>query len=149
MRDVTGFADPRLQRWLPVLVLPPILLLDGALSSEVGPIGPLAVVSAYVAVLPLALRAPRLHCYSHPMLQREVCGADLAATLRRSDFGMTDGLPFIGALPRGVCVVTAFGPDGPAGMTASSVSPLSLEPAVIVVGIRAASRTLDASQRTR
>ena len=46
--------------------------------------------------LPLSLRAPRLQCYVHPQLQREVCGADLVATLRRSDFGMTDGLPFIG-----------------------------------------------------
>lgn len=46
--------------------------------------------------LPLSLRAPVLRCYVHPQLQREVCGADLTATLRRSDFGMTDGLPFIG-----------------------------------------------------
>ncbi|MBX3626970.1 MAG: YceI family protein [Rhizobacter sp.] len=46
--------------------------------------------------LPLSLRAPALRCYPHPLLQREVCGADLSATLRRSDFGMTDGLPFIG-----------------------------------------------------
>ena len=50
----------------------------------------------------------------------------------------------IDALPRSVCVVTAFGPDGPAGMTASSVGPLSLDPPVLVVGIRAASRTLHA-----
>lgn len=46
--------------------------------------------------LPLGLRAPRLSCHRHPVLQREACGADLAATLRCSDFGMTDGLPFIG-----------------------------------------------------
>lgn len=46
--------------------------------------------------LPLSLRAPALRCYLHPQLQREVCGADLTASLRRSDFGMTDGLPFIG-----------------------------------------------------
>jgi len=45
---------------------------------------------------PVTLRAPLLHCYTHPMLNREVCGADLEGDLKRSDFGITDGLPFIG-----------------------------------------------------
>lgn len=45
---------------------------------------------------PVVLRAPLLHCYTHPMLNREVCGADLEGDLKRSDFGITDGLPFIG-----------------------------------------------------
>jgi signal transduction histidine kinase len=57
MASVTGaLADPRVQRWLPLLVLPPILLLDGALSQHGSGVGPLSVVFAYVAVLPLALR---------------------------------------------------------------------------------------------
>lgn len=46
--------------------------------------------------MPLSLSAPKLQCRPHRDTQREVCGADLTATLRRSDFGMTDGLPFIG-----------------------------------------------------
>lgn len=58
--------------------------------------------------LPLSLHAPRLHCYVHPQLQREVCGADLTATLRRSDYGMTDGLPFIGDTVRLVIQVEAI-----------------------------------------
>ena len=57
MRMVTGpLSNPTLLRWLPVIVLPPILLLDGLLSEKGDPVGLLAVVSAYVAVLPLALR---------------------------------------------------------------------------------------------
>lgn len=44
----------------------------------------------------VVLRSPQLHCYLNPQLQREVCGADLEAELQRSDFGITDGLPFIG-----------------------------------------------------
>jgi len=44
---------------------------------------------------PVVLRAPLLHCYTHPALNREVCGADLEGDLKRSDFGITDGLPFI------------------------------------------------------
>ncbi len=44
---------------------------------------------------PLVLRAAQLNCHPHPMLKREVCGADLVGELQRSDFGVTDGLPFI------------------------------------------------------
>jgi signal transduction histidine kinase len=49
--------NPTLQRWLPVIVLPPVLLLDGVLSAKGDPVDLLSVVIAYVAVLPLALRA--------------------------------------------------------------------------------------------
>jgi signal transduction histidine kinase len=54
---VTGaLRNPTLQRWLPVIVLPPILLLDGVLSEKGEPVDLLSVVVAYAAVLPLALR---------------------------------------------------------------------------------------------
>lgn len=58
MRTVTGLlANPTFQRWLPVIVLPPILLLDGLLSTKTGTDPSLFdVVCAYAAVLPLALR---------------------------------------------------------------------------------------------
>ena len=32
---------------------------------------------------PVVLRAPLLHCYTHPALNREVCGADLEGDLKR------------------------------------------------------------------
>jgi signal transduction histidine kinase len=55
---VTGrLASPRLQRWLPVIVLPPILLLDGVLSEKGDAVDLLSVLVAYVATLPLALRS--------------------------------------------------------------------------------------------
>lgn len=57
---------------------------------------------------PVSLRAPLLRCYEHPMLKREVCGADLETELRRSDFGITDGLPFIGDKVRLVIQVEAI-----------------------------------------
>ncbi|HST42847.1 MAG TPA: sensor histidine kinase [Conexibacter sp.] len=55
---MTGLlANPTFQRWLPVIVLPPILLLDGLLSTKTGTDPSLFdVLCAYVAVLPLALR---------------------------------------------------------------------------------------------
>ena len=54
---MTGaLGNPTLLRWLPVIVLPPILLLDGLLSEKGDPVDLLSVVIAYVAVLPLALR---------------------------------------------------------------------------------------------
>ena len=57
MRTMPGApANPTLQRWLPVIVLPPILLLDGLLSAEGDDVDLLSVVFAVVATLPLALR---------------------------------------------------------------------------------------------
>lgn len=61
---------------------------------------------------PLVLRAPRLHCDMHPMLKREVCGADLEGELQRSDFGISDGLPFIGNSVRLLIPVEAIRADG-------------------------------------
>src|SRR3954451_14205986 len=58
MRAMTGVVrSPTLQRWLPVIVLPPILLLDGLLSADGRPVDLLSVVFAYVAALPLVWRA--------------------------------------------------------------------------------------------
>jgi signal transduction histidine kinase len=57
MQTMSGaLANPALQRWLPVIVLPPILLLDGLLSGEGDHVDLLSVVIAVVATLPLALR---------------------------------------------------------------------------------------------
>jgi signal transduction histidine kinase len=57
MQTMTGaLSNPTLQRWLPVIVLPPILLLDGLVSGEGDDVDLLSVVFAVVATLPLALR---------------------------------------------------------------------------------------------
>jgi signal transduction histidine kinase len=58
MAPMTGvLANPTLLRWLPVIVLPPILLLDALLSSKPGTeVDLLGVLCAYLAVLPLTLR---------------------------------------------------------------------------------------------
>jgi len=50
----------------------------------------------------------------------------------------------VGLLPTGVTVVTAFGPGGPAGATASAVCSLSLEPMMMLVCLDRGSRTLEA-----
>jgi polyisoprenoid-binding protein YceI len=44
---------------------------------------------------PVTLTATRFNCFDHPMLKREVCGGDFEATVQRSQFGMTYGLPGI------------------------------------------------------
>lgn len=44
---------------------------------------------------PLALRALSFRCGVHPVLQRDWCGGDFEAELRRSDFGMSFGLPLV------------------------------------------------------
>ena len=40
---------------------------------------------------PLALKINSFKCMPHPMLKREVCGADAFGTLNRADFGITSG----------------------------------------------------------
>ncbi len=45
---------------------------------------------------PLNLTLNNFRCGMHPRLQKEVCGADASATIKRSDFGMTYALPAVG-----------------------------------------------------
>lgn len=40
---------------------------------------------------PVALEIRSFKCMPHPMLRREVCGADALATIRRDEFGMASG----------------------------------------------------------
>lgn len=43
---------------------------------------------------PVALAITEFHCGTHPLTRRPMCGARATATLRRSEFGMTAGLPW-------------------------------------------------------
>ena len=52
----------------------------------------------------------------------------------------------MGMLPTGVTVVSANGPDGPAGATANAVSSLSIEPMLMLACLDRGSRTLLAVQ---
>ncbi|WP_026355116.1 YceI family protein [Massilia niastensis] len=42
---------------------------------------------------PLTLSINRFKCIDHPSLKREVCGADVSAQFKRSDYGVNFGLP--------------------------------------------------------
>ena len=42
---------------------------------------------------PLTLTINKFKCIDHPMLKREVCGADVTGNFQRSDFGINFGLP--------------------------------------------------------
>jgi polyisoprenoid-binding protein YceI len=42
---------------------------------------------------PMTLTLNKFKCIQHPMLKREVCGADASASFQRSDFGVTYGMP--------------------------------------------------------
>jgi len=55
----------------------------------------------------------------------------------------------IGRFATGVAVVTAAGPDGPAGMTTNAVASLSLEPLLLLVCFDLRSRTLKIVQQSR
>jgi polyisoprenoid-binding protein YceI len=45
---------------------------------------------------PVTLTFNRFNCYTNPMLKKEVCGGDLSATIKRSDFGIKYGVPNVG-----------------------------------------------------
>ncbi len=42
---------------------------------------------------PMALKITHFKCIMHPLLKREVCGADAHGSFDRSDYGMNIGLP--------------------------------------------------------
>jgi polyisoprenoid-binding protein YceI len=42
---------------------------------------------------PVTLKINKFKCIMHPLLKREVCGADASAEFKRSDFGLNYGLP--------------------------------------------------------
>ncbi len=42
---------------------------------------------------PVTLAINKFKCIQHPMLKREVCGADASAEFSRADFGISYGLP--------------------------------------------------------
>lgn len=45
---------------------------------------------------PVTFNANLFHCGPHPMTKKKQCGADLIATIKRSDFGVKYGLPLLG-----------------------------------------------------
>ncbi|MDP2142628.1 MAG: YceI family protein [Gallionella sp.] len=44
---------------------------------------------------PLKLTVSNFHCAPHPMNKKQACGADITATLKRSEFGMTKYVPAV------------------------------------------------------
>lgn len=45
---------------------------------------------------PIILQVSQWRCAKHPVLPRQLCGADLETTIKRSAFGMNYGIPGIG-----------------------------------------------------
>lgn len=60
------------------------------------------------AAKPLHLAVTNFRCGRHPMTRKEVCGADISATLKRSDYGMSKYVPAVGDEVRIVSPVEAY-----------------------------------------
>jgi polyisoprenoid-binding protein YceI len=45
---------------------------------------------------PLSLKVSHFKCGVHPIYKKEVCGADASATIKRSEFGISQFLPAVG-----------------------------------------------------
>jgi polyisoprenoid-binding protein YceI len=57
---------------------------------------PVAVMGEFTLMgvtKPLTLNINAFKCITHPMLKREVCGADASGEFKRTDFGMTKYVP--------------------------------------------------------
>lgn len=57
---------------------------------------------------PVTLTITRLNCGIHPMLRKEMCGADVVANIKRSDFGMSAYVPAVGDDIRIIIPVEAY-----------------------------------------
>jgi polyisoprenoid-binding protein YceI len=65
---------------------------DGDMPTEVE--GELTLLGQ---TLPVNLKISSFKCRTHPLLRREVCGAEAATTIDRSQFGMTSSVAFTSA----------------------------------------------------
>ena len=45
---------------------------------------------------PLSLRVDNFHCATHPLTRKMHCGADISATISRTQFGMAKWVPMVG-----------------------------------------------------
>lgn len=80
--DVAGFPDVTFQS--------NAFAFEG--SQVVGVSGTLTLRGVKDEVV---LKANRFNCYQHKRIGREVCGGDFETTIKRSQYGMTFGLPGI------------------------------------------------------
>lgn len=45
---------------------------------------------------PVTLKVDLFKCAPHPMLKKDACGANATAAIKRSEFGMSEFIPFVG-----------------------------------------------------
>ena len=64
------------------------LVFDGEL-----PVGANGELTLLGVTRPVALKITRFRCGTHPIFRRAICGAEAGTMIRRSEFGMTTGLP--------------------------------------------------------
>ncbi len=57
---------------------------------------------------PLKVTVTNFRCADHPMVKKPACGADVSTSIKRSEFGMTKGLPAIGDVVKIVIPVEAI-----------------------------------------
>lgn len=57
---------------------------------------------------PLTLTVANFTCGAHPMNKKTLCGADITATIKRSEFGMTYAVPAIGDEVKLIVPVEAY-----------------------------------------
>ncbi len=72
------------------------------------PVAAEGVLTLLGVAKPVRLAIANFHCGIHPLNRKELCGADVSARIRRSDFGMTKYLPAVGDEIRILIPVEAY-----------------------------------------
>ena len=92
--------------------------VDGAPTRVIGEL------TLHGMTRPLDLRIDRFKCTQHPMLKRELCGANATATLSRSEFGIDAGKDYGFDMQVALRVqVEALGPEQPQSKDAAGATP--------------------------
>lgn len=75
---------------------PIVTFRSGSVKFEAGePVSAAGDFTMLGVTRPLILRIAKVKCGMHPIVKKEVCGAEVSATVQRSAFGMKYGLPGI------------------------------------------------------
>lgn len=99
-------------KWFNVQVFPDLLFRSQRFVFDQGK--PVAVEGTLVLLgeaRPLRLEITRFKCGLNLAARKRGCGADAQGTLRRSEFGMPEGVPFVGDEVRLRIQVEAYPPE--------------------------------------
>jgi polyisoprenoid-binding protein YceI len=90
-------------------------------------VGAVGILTLAGVAKPVTVTVNGFSCRTHPLIKRRMCGGDISATLRRSEFGLTGFMPDIGDVVRIDVPVESIAETGALYPRAEQSSPQSIE----------------------